>query len=122
MILKLQGGFRAHHVKTMAPSATNNYEEFYPAAFPKEVPTIQLAKISVAKLLDGDEKEAETLFHVCSHEGFFYLDLTTESRGKKFSSEADELHHVAKEVFETVSIDEKLAFKTNDATGHLDTG
>jgi hypothetical protein len=73
--------------------------------------------------LDGDEKEAQKLFHVCSNEGFFYLDLTTEPRGEKFLSEAQELHHVAKEVFKNVSTDEKLAFKTPDpTTGHLDTG
>jgi len=106
----------------MAPSAANHSEEYYPASFPKDVPTIQLAIISIAKLLDGDETETEMLFHVCSHEGFFYLDLTTDSMGKKFSSEADELHHVVKEVFGTVSIEEKLAFKPTDATGHLDTG
>jgi hypothetical protein len=104
------------------PSAIDNYEEYYPVAFPDDVPTIPLAKISIAKLLSDDEEEASTLFRVCSNEGFFYLDLTTEPRGQKFSNEAQKLHHLAKDVFQNVSIDEKLLFIPTDATGHLDTG
>jgi hypothetical protein len=104
------------------PSAIGNYEEYYPVPFPKNVPTIPLAKISIAKLLHGDVEEANTLFRVCSNEGFFYLDLTTEPRGQKFSNEAQELHHIAKDVFQNISIDEKQSFEPADASGHLDTG
>lgn len=106
----------------MAPSWIDTYDEYYTSSFPKDAPTIQLSKISVIKLLEGDEIEAENLFRVCSNEGFFYLDLTTEPRGKKFLSEAQELHDVAKKMFQ-ISMDEKLAFKVPDPTiGHLDTG
>jgi hypothetical protein len=106
----------------MAPSAINTQEEYYPASFPEDAPVIPLAKISIKKLLERDEEEARKLFHVCSHEGFFYLDLTTETRGQEFMNEAKQLHHIAKEVFENVSMDEKLAFQPTDSNGHLDTG
>ncbi|KAM3075715.1 hypothetical protein ACMFMG_007846 [Clarireedia jacksonii] len=104
------------------PSAIDNYEEYYPVAFPNDVPTIPLARISIAKLLSGDEEEAKTLFHVCSNEGFFYLDLNTEPKGQNFSNKAQKLHHVAKDVFQNVSIDDKLSFIPTDSSGHLDTG
>lgn len=110
------------HVNMMSPSAIGMYEDYYPVPFPKDAPTIPLAKISVAKLLNGDEAEAEKLFSVCCAEGFFYLDLTTEPRGKEFMREANQLHHVAKDVFENVSFEERSAFKASDTTGHLDTG
>ncbi|PQE23088.1 2OG-Fe(II) oxygenase family protein [Rutstroemia sp. NJR-2017a WRK4] len=104
------------------PSAIDSHEDYYPVPFPNDVPTIPLAKISISNLLSGNEEEANTLFRVCTNEGFFYLDLTAEPRGQKFSNEAQKLHHVAKDVFQNVSIDEKLSFKPFDGAAHLDTG
>ena len=107
----------------MAPIATADLDEYYPAPFPKEVPTIPLAKISVEKLLNGDEQAAQTLFHVCCNEGFFYLDLTTAPQGQQFLDESNQLHKVAREVFEKVSMEEKLAYKPGDPfKEHLDYG
>lgn len=107
----------------MAPIATADLHEYYPSPFPKDVPTINLEKLSAQKLLDGDEETAQTLFRVCCNEGFFYLDLTTAARGQQFLEEANRLHHVAKDVFNDVPMDQKLAFKTgNPLTDHLDTG
>lgn len=107
----------------MAPIATADLEEYYPVPFPKDAPTIPLEKISVKKLLDGDEDTAQAVFRVCSHEGFFYLDLTTDPRGQKFLDESNQLHHVAKQVFNNVSIEDKLAYKPGDPMKeHLDWG
>lgn len=106
----------------MAPSATGYSDELYPAPFPADVPTISLARISLAKLLEGDEDEAQLLFDVCTHEGFFYLDLTTDPKGSKFLDKAQQLHQVGKEVFNNVPVVEKTSFKPTDSIGHLDSG
>ena len=44
-------------------------EEFCPVPFPEGLPTIQLERISLAKLLDDDDLEASRLFDVCTKEG-----------------------------------------------------
>ena len=103
-----------------APTQT----ELYPAPFPDDdVPTVILRKLSVKKLLDGDDETAKELFEACTTEGFFYLDLTTDSRGQKFLVESEQLHEVAKEVFNNVSMEEKLAYEPGDPMKeHLDWG
>lgn len=106
----------------MAPSAVDCSQEYYPTPFPPDVPTISLAKISLEKLLRADEDEAQLLFDVCTHEGFFYLDLTTTSEGLKFLDESQQLHQFGKYIFNHVSIDDKRSFKPTDAIGHLDSG
>lgn len=107
----------------MAPIATADLEEYYPRPFPKEVPTIQLEKLSIAKLLNGDEQAAQTLFRVCCNEGFFYLDLTTDPQGQEFLDESNKLHQVAKNIFNNVSMEKKLDYKTGDPfKEHLDYG
>ena len=107
----------------MAPMGTADLEEYYPAPFPKEVPTIQLAKLSVEELLNRDEQAAQTLFRVCCNEGFFYLNLTTHPKGQQFLDESNQLHQVAKDVFNKVPMEEKLAYKSGDPyKEHLDYG
>jgi hypothetical protein len=108
----------------MAPIATADLDEqYYPVPFPKDVPTANLKKISLQKLLDGDEKEGKDLFTVLSNEGFFYLDLTPHELGRKFLDESNQLHHIAADVFNNVPMKEKLAFPPGDPTkDHLHTG
>jgi hypothetical protein len=44
-------------------------------AWPADVPTALLNKISLAKLLEGDEVESCALYASCKSSGFFLLDL-----------------------------------------------
>ena len=50
-------------------------KEFYPEPFPEDLPTVSLERISLAKLLDDDQEEAERLFKICTHEGFLLYQL-----------------------------------------------
>lgn len=107
----------------MAPIATADLDQFYPVPFPKDVPTVNLQKISLQKLLDGDEQQCRELFKVLSNEGFFYLDLTTDELGRQFLDESNQLHRLAADVFNNVPMKDKLAFPPGDPTkDHLHTG
>ena len=54
-----------------------------PFPFPEGLPTLALPRISLAKLLGGDEAEAETMLNICSRTGFFYLNLMDHPNGKE---------------------------------------
>ena len=96
--------------------------KFYPEPFPDGLPVINLARISLAKLLDGDEQEAALLFEVCKDKGFCYLDLTSHEKGLKLAKQAEKVHQAAKEFF-GAPVTEKRKFKTRPPeTGLLDTG
>lgn len=107
----------------MAPIATADLDQFYPVPFPKDVPTVNLKKISLQKLLEGDANEGQELFKVLSNEGFFYLNLTPHELGRQFLDESNQLHHIAADVFNNVPMIDKLAFPPGDPTkDHLHTG
>ena len=57
-------------------------EDFYPAAFPENVPTVELEKVSLSKLLNGDKSEAKRVFDICTTTGFFYLDVLDHPVGR----------------------------------------
>lgn len=98
-------------------------EEFYTKPFPEGLPTIELQSISLAKLLNEDTDEAHRLFHICTHEGFFYLDLTTHPKGIKLLDDAHNVYRSGVKAFKT-PMKEKYTFKPRDSyeTGLLDTG
>ena len=103
---------------------TLNYgNEFFPEPFPDGLPTINLEKISLAKLLSDDEPESRRLFDACRDKGFCYLDLTTHEKGMKLVDDAQQVHRASKKAFKMTPIAEKREFKTRPAhTGLLDTG
>lgn len=107
---------------TMAITELDLSSKFYPEPFPQGLPVINLTKISLAKLLDDDEKEAALLFEVCKDKGFCYLDLTTHEKGLKLAKQAEQVHEAAKQFF-GAPLTEKRMFKTRPPeTGLLDTG
>lgn len=57
----------------MAPTATTELNDRYPAPFPDDVQTIELQKITIKELLDyGGDGTSQRLFDILSAEGFFY--------------------------------------------------
>lgn len=97
-------------------------EELYPAPFPSDVPKIELERISLEKLLSNDVETAQRLFEVCTHEGFFYLDLTTHPTGVKLIEQSQQLRNIGMDVFNNVSMAEKRNFRPTDDTSFLDSG
>ena len=97
-------------------------EEFCPVPFPEGLPTIQLERISLAKLLDDDDLEASKLFDVCTKEGFFYLNLTDHPKGLRMLEAANVACRTGKESLGTISMAEKQRYKGREQIGIFDTG
>ncbi|KAH9825478.1 UPF0676 protein [Teratosphaeria destructans] len=53
--------------------------------FPENVPTAPLLRLSLDKLVNGDEVEQERLWRACCDVGFFYLDLRDSRTSKRDS-------------------------------------
>ena len=75
-------------------------------AFPDDVSTAPLLRLSSAKLLAGDDTEQERLFQASTDIGFFYLDLSDAKLGLSLLGDADNLFEVGKKLFE-LSLEEK---------------
>lgn len=81
----------------------------YPA-FPDDVPTVSLPRLSFAKLLGGDQSESERLFSACKSLGFFMLDFQDTSQGRAILEEVETLMKVGAEVFD-LDLEEKQRYK-----------
>ncbi len=68
--------------------------------FPTDVPTVPLLRISLSKLIAGDEAESTRLFSASKTLGFFYLDLRTDNNGERILAEVDELFQVGEQLFD----------------------
>ena len=88
-------------------------EDFYSAPFPEDVPTIELEKISLSKLLNGDEAESERVFEICkmTGRGFFYLDMLDHAIGRQIWRSACIICQLGRHRLSTITIEEKRTFK-----------
>lgn len=101
---------------------TISMDDFCPVPFPEGLPTVQLERISLAKLLDDDALEASKMFNVCSKEGFFYLNLMDHPKGLRMLEAANVACRTGKESLGTISMGEKQKFKGREQIGIFDTG
>ena len=83
-----------------------------------DIPTAPLLRISLRKLLDGDQAEEQRLWEACVALGFFYLDLRTGASDSQHSTFIDgdtllknaaEIFTVAETLFDLAK-DEKLKY------------
>ncbi|KAI1452443.1 putative oxidoreductase [Annulohypoxylon moriforme] len=90
---------------------TQAYFDQYPA-FPDDVQTAELQRVSFAKLLKSDAAEAKTLFEACRAWGFFVLDFAGCEEGQSFINSAANMFELDKEV-NSMDVDElmKYAYK-----------
>ena len=65
-------------------------------AFPNDVATADMIKISLTNLSKGDDREAEALFKACGGLGFFLLDLNGDTAGEQMIREIDTAFEVAR--------------------------
>lgn len=101
--------------------ATLNQEDA-PLPLPAGLPTIELPKISLAKLLNDDEEEAKILFDICVSSGFFYLDLMDHPKGRKLWESACLARSAGQKFMSTLSMEQKDAFLKRSEVGILDRG
>lgn len=85
----------------------NNFSDL--PAFPEDVPTAPLLRLSLAKLLAGDSAEYERLFQASVEIGFFYLDLENSAYGASLLQDADSLFRVGEELFK-LDLEEKKQY------------
>lgn len=102
--------------------ATTNMDDFCPVPFPEGLATVQLERISLAKLLDSDNVEAVKMFEVCTREGFFYLDLTDHPKGLRMLDAANLACRTGKDTLGTSTMAEKQEYKGREQVGIFDTG
>jgi isopenicillin N synthase-like dioxygenase len=96
--------------------------DLYPVPFPKHVPTVKLETISLAKLLSFEEKEVQRLFENCKEPGFFNLDLTDHPMGVQMLKEVVACARLAKQIFPTMSMEEKKKYTPRSRIGIFDMG
>ena len=99
-----------------------NMQDLYPAPFPDDVPIADLEKISLRKLLENDEAEAQRMFEVCTGSGFFYLDMMDHPMGKKMWEDACVACRSGMDVLPTVPMEEKKAYRARAGIKVLDRG
>ena len=88
-----------------------NVQDFYPAPFPEDVPTIELEKISLCKLLNGDEAEAKRVFNICTSTGFFYLDMLDHATGRRIWRSVCNICRDSHDRLSNTPMEEKLKYK-----------
>jgi isopenicillin N synthase-like dioxygenase len=115
---------RAENALRLAGGDGHEYEieEFYPVPFPDDVPTIQLEKISLSKLLNGDPLEAKNVFDICTTTGFFYLDMLDHPTGRQLWQNVCKVCHRGRERFVNTPVEEKLKYKPLDGVRVFDRG
>lgn len=88
----------------MAPSEPSTYPPF-----PCDVPTAQLSKVSLRKLLSADRAESDALYESCKTSGFFLLDLTATPQGEELLQDVVKAFDVAKALFD-LGVEEKMVY------------
>jgi isopenicillin N synthase-like dioxygenase len=78
-------------------------------AFPADLPTKTLERVSFAGLRNGNTTDAETLYAACARDGFFLLDLTDSEQGRKFIATVDAMFKLQEEFFK-LDIDVKKQY------------
>ncbi|KAF2016805.1 Clavaminate synthase-like protein [Aaosphaeria arxii CBS 175.79] len=108
--------------EALQQAGTFDAKVFYPAEFPPDVPTIALAKFSLALLLNNDKDEAQRLFNTCRTTGFFYLDMLDHPTGRRLWRSACNLHQIGRERFRDTPIEKKMEYKTRPGVRVFDRG
>ncbi|KAH7357207.1 hypothetical protein BKA65DRAFT_393146 [Rhexocercosporidium sp. MPI-PUGE-AT-0058] len=101
---------------------TFNPAEFNPVPLPEGLPTYDLPKISLAKLIEGDKAEAKAVFDVCARNGFFYLNLMDHPLGRKLWENGCKARNIGQHAAATIPLEEKKAFLMRPQAGILDRG
>ena len=77
--------------------------------FPNDVPTVDLQRLELSKLLSGDETVSKALFEACASLGFFLLDLRGCAEGETLLKETEAGFNTSQEFF-ALSDEEKSKF------------
>ena len=84
--------------------------------FPKDVPTADVPKFSLAKLSSDDSTYARKLFETCRTTGFFLLEMGGEETGDSMIKEIDAMFDITNDVFD-LDTKEKSKYAQDIANG-----
>ena len=84
--------------------------------FPKDVPTADVPKFSLAKLSSGDSTYARRLFETCRTTGFFLLEMGGEETGDKMIRDIDAMFDISNDIFD-LDVKEKSKYAQDLARG-----
>ena len=84
--------------------------------FPKDVPTADVPKFSLAKLSTADSTYARKLFETCRTTGFFLLEMGGDETGDEMIKEIDAMFDITNDVFD-LDIKEKSKYEQDMAKG-----
>ena len=84
--------------------------------FPKDIPTADVPKFSLAKLSSGDSTYARKLFETCCTTGFFLLEMGGDETGDNMIKEIDAMFDITNDVFD-LDIEEKSKYLQDIANG-----
>jgi hypothetical protein len=102
---------QANAAEALRIAGYSEVQDFYPAPFPTNVPTIELERFSLSRLLNGNEAEATRLFNTCTTIGFFYLDMLDHPTGRRLWRSACNVHHRGRDLLLGTPMKEKLKYK-----------
>ena len=88
----------------MTPSSLTKYPPF-----PNDVPTAQLSKVSLRKLMSADDAESDVLYESCKTSGFFLLDMTATPEGEDILQDVAKAFDMAETLFE-MATEEKMKY------------
>ncbi|RYP52802.1 hypothetical protein DL768_002051 [Monosporascus sp. mg162] len=90
--------------------------------FPDGRPIIELPQISLKGLFDHDQGEIDKIWNICRSMGFFYLNLADDPRGIKLWNDGVDACGVGQATLHTLSMEEKLEYKSRDSRGIFEMG
>ena len=84
--------------------------------FPKDIPTADVPKFSLAKLSSGDSTYARKLFETCRTTGFFLLEMGGDESGDDMIKDIDAMFNITNNIFD-LDIKEKSKYAQDVANG-----
>ena len=80
--------------------------------FPEDVPTIEIPKVSLQKLLAEDSPTSAQLFEASKTYGFFHLDLNDSIQGNEYLEDVEDMFELDRRLHD-LDVDEKMSWEYN---------
>jgi hypothetical protein len=114
-------------INSIVTMATVTLEQFNPANFepiplPDHLPTYELPRVSISKLMGKDEAETKTVVDICARTGFFLLNLMDHPLGRNLWESACKLRNLGQHIMATLPEEDKKLFLQREERGVLDRG
>lgn len=83
------------------------------APFPEDVPTYELPRLMLGKLLSDDAAQSQQLFDSFQEHGFALLDMTDCTEGRSVLEKAEDMFEITRKVTLDLDLEEKMKYQTS---------